>query len=164
MPGGMRALTMARVQTTPWSLIDLDPVVVLDADEVGVLVVHPDRIAAARQRLHAQRVAVGRVDVPLAVRGEVVQHDAAGALVGLLQVARLAEFAARLERRQVLAEGDVGLVVEIEMLPAGERAPRDQLLDVLAVGRVGALAVGDARPDTAWSACGSGWVQRSSNV
>ena len=127
-------------------VIDFDPIVVRQPDEVGVLVVHPDRIAAARQRLHAQRVAVGGVDVPFAVRREVIQHDAVRAFVGFFQVARLAELAARLEGRQVFAERDVGFMVEIQMLPARERAPRDQLLDVLAIGRVGARAVGDARP------------------
>ena len=54
---------------------DLDPVVVFDIHLLGIFVIHPQRIDAARQRCHALVVAVGRVDMPLAVRGEEVQHD-----------------------------------------------------------------------------------------
>ena len=65
-------------------VVDLDPVVVVDADRLGVLVVHPAGLDAARKRQHPLVVAVGRVDVPLAVRREVVEHEAFAVPAGLL--------------------------------------------------------------------------------
>ncbi len=88
-------------------VVDLDPVVVLHADRGRVLVVQPARLDPARERRHAQRVAVGRVDVPLAVRRQVVEDEA----LALLERAdrEVAELLAelRLVAGQVLPEVDV---------------------------------------------------------
>ena len=49
----------------------------------------------------------------------------------------------------MLAGGDVPLMIEIEMLAAGQGPPRHQLFDVEAVGRVGAAAGHQSSPDRA---------------
>src|SRR5579863_8019475 len=56
-------------------IVDLDPVVILDAYLRGVSVVDPYRIHAARQHQHAVVVLVSGMDVPLAVRCKVVQYQ-----------------------------------------------------------------------------------------
>ena len=52
----------------------------------------------------------------------------------------------RLVRGERLAEREVGGVVEVQVLAAGERAPRDEPLDVQHVGGVGAAVVGEPGP------------------
>src|SRR6516162_3758535 len=55
-------------------VVYLDPVVVSNVDLGGILIVDPERLDAARQRRHPMVVPVGRVNVPLAVWSQVVEH------------------------------------------------------------------------------------------
>ena len=89
MPRGIRALTAARVTTTPLSLCTSTQSLSLMPMSVGVAVVHPRRLDAARERRHAVVVAVGRVDVPLAVRRQVAEHFRRSGLLAHAQVAVL---------------------------------------------------------------------------
>ena len=139
----------------------LDPVVVLDADLRGVPVADPDRLAAARERQHEQVVLVLRVDRPLVVRGQVA-HGQAGDRSPPHQRpavrpepsarcrARLAEQRGHVERRpedrQLLAELGHPVVVEVEVLPPGQRVPRLEPLDVDGERRVAPAAGLRARP------------------
>ena len=56
-------------------IVGFDPVVIDDADLLGVVLADPDDRAAAREREHQQVVGIGRVDAPLLVRRDEVQHD-----------------------------------------------------------------------------------------
>src|SRR5690606_1884879 len=53
----------------------LDPVVVPDTGHLRIFLAHPDNGAAATERQHEQVVGIGRVNAPLLVRREPVQHD-----------------------------------------------------------------------------------------
>src|SRR5205085_8623767 len=127
-------------------IVDLDPVVILDAYPRGVPVVDPHRIHAARQQQHAVVVLVGGVDVPFAVRRDVVQHQRALVDPAFHDVAGLARLELGLVGRYVLAEVQVPGVVDVQRLAAGERAPGHQPLDVHAPGGVGAAVVHHAAP------------------
>jgi len=104
-------------------VVDLNPVVIRDAQLFGVSVVDPERLDAARERGHTLVVAVGGVNVPLSVRREVVQHLRRTRLFREPQVRVLGGQRLRLIRRQVLAKLDVGRVIEIEVLAPGEGSP-----------------------------------------
>ena len=88
------------------------------------------------------------MDAPLLVRGDPVQHDLLVA-VGLLSQHRRDGLGAdrRAVAHEALAEGQHPLVVEVELLAAGERAPRDQLVHVGIAGVVADVLVFQARPD-----------------
>src|SRR3990170_1348292 len=117
---------------------DFYPVVVLDSYVQGILVVYPERLDAPRQSKHAMVVVVGGVDVPLPVGRDVVQHDSLALAVGLAlnQVTEDPGVRLRLVSGQMLAEGDIPFMVEIEVLPPGKGPPGDQLLHVHAEGSV----------------------------
>ena len=77
------------------------------------------------------------MDVPFAVRRETVHDERSGGHRRRLEFARdRLTRQPRLERRERLAERTIGLVVEVEVLAAGQGAPRDEALDVLAVRAV----------------------------
>src|SRR5690606_37769318 len=57
------------------AVVQLDPVVVLDADALGVGLGDPHVGPAARQHLHDEVVAVGGVDAPFLVGGDPVEQD-----------------------------------------------------------------------------------------
>ncbi len=128
-------------------VVDLDPIVVLDLQPGGVLLAQPAWLHAAGQRKHAQRVAVGRVDVPLAMRRQHVEHPGLAVVDGLAQVAVDRRLGRRLVGRQMLAKGDVAVVIEIEVLAAGERAPRHVVLDVVRERRIGTASGHQPGPD-----------------
>ena len=106
------------------------------------MVVHPERFDAARERGHALVVAVGGVDVPLAVRRQVVQHQRSVLFGSEPQIGVLFRQRLRLIAGQVLSKVDVSGVVEIEVLPPGERPPRHQAFHVVGERRVGSPVFG----------------------
>src|SRR5665647_956039 len=109
----------------------LDPVVVLDPDLVGILVAHPDRRPTAGQREHEQVVLVLGVDRPLVVRGQVPHGDAQHARVADLRLAEERRHVQwRPEDGKVLTDLAHPVVVEVEVLAAGEGVPRLEPLDV----------------------------------
>ena len=123
----------------------LDPVVVDDAGLLGVGLADPDDRPAARQRQHQQIVGVGRVDAPLLVRRDEVEHDRVVA-VRLAVDHRLDRLG--VDRRPVdaeaFAEGAHPQMILVELLAAGQRAPRDQFVDVGVAGVVADLLPFDA--------------------
>src|SRR5574337_1236633 len=125
----------------------LDPVVVGHADRLRIVLRDPDDRPAAREREHHQVVGVGRVDAPLLVRGDEVQHDL-GVAVAALVVQRGGGL--HVHRRAVageaLAERDHPRVILVELLAAGEGAPRDQLVDVGPAGAVPDVLALDPAP------------------
>ena len=122
------------------------PVVVHETDFFRVLVVDPDRVHAARECQHAVVVLVGRVDIPLAVRRDVVQHQALVVHRAVDDVARRARIQFRLEGGQVFAKVQIPRMVNIEVLASRQRAPGDEALDAHAPGGVSAPVVDHARP------------------
>src|SRR6185437_8115343 len=86
------------------------------------------------------------MDVPLAVRCKVVQYQRPVINPAITDVAGLARVQPGFVGRDVLAEVEVPLVIEVQRLPAGERTPGYQPLNVHAPGRVGAAVVGHAGP------------------
>ena len=124
----------------------LDPVAVADADLGGVAVVEPQRVEPARQRQHPDRVAVGRVDAPLTVRGDEVhlQHRALG--VRRVEILEERGVELRLVGGEPLAGGEEAGVIEVEVGAAGERPPRDEPLHVERVGGVRPPVVHDPGP------------------
>ena len=92
------------------------------------------------------------MDAPLAVRGDQVEHHARP-LVALPAQRRLRfveheVIRPRLVGGQMLAPCQVVLVIQIEMLAAGQRAPGDQPLDVQRERGIGAALVD--HPPTRW--------------
>ncbi|MEJ7705124.1 MAG: hypothetical protein WKF47_16405 [Geodermatophilaceae bacterium] len=77
VPSGIRWDTMARATTTPLRLTASIQSLSRDPDLGGVLVAHPDVLAAAGEREHEQVVLVLRVDRPLVVRGQVAHGEPA---------------------------------------------------------------------------------------
>ncbi|MNO99513.1 hypothetical protein D3C76_912840 [compost metagenome] len=128
----------------------LDPVVVLDADLLRVDLGDPHDRPATAEGEHDQVVAVGAVDAPLLVRGDPVQGDLRMA-VGLL--AFHVVDGAGVDRwpvvLQLLAEGLHPRVVLVELLAAGDGAPRDVFVDVGVAGVVADVVVFQARPGRA---------------
>ena len=86
------------------------------------------------------------MDAPLAVRGDVVHQLALRFGLRDLGLIQHGVIGARLVDRQVFAPLQVSLVVEVEVLAAGQRAPGNQLLDIEREGRVGASLVDAGRP------------------
>ena len=127
-------------------VVHLHPIIVHETDFFRVLVVDPDGIHAARERQHAVVVLVGRVDVPLAVRRDVIQHKALVVHGAVDDVACGARVQFRLEGRQVFAEVQIPRMVNIEVLASCQSAPGDEALNVDAPGGVGAPVVDHARP------------------
>ena len=131
-------------------VVDLDPVVVEHADLFRILIVDPEGVAAAGEGQHAVIIAVGGVDAPLAVRGQVVEHDAllvAG--IGGQKILQRAVVRLRFVGRQMFAGGDIALMIQVEMLTAGQGAPGNQFFDVETIGRIGAASGVQAAPDRA---------------
>ncbi len=124
-----------------------DPVVVLDAHLLRVVFAHPDARATATEREHQQVVGVGAVDAPLLVRGDEVQRDLGVAVRpesldagGGLQVDR------RTVAGEPFTERDHPRVIHVELLAAGQRAPRDHLVHVGVAGVVRDGLALDAAP------------------
>ncbi len=128
---------------------ELHPVVVRDAHLGGFLVVEPDRIAAAGQGLHPDVLRVGGVDAPLAVRGDVVEQPPLCLVAADLGLGEHRVIGARLVRGQVLTPLEVVGVVQVEVLPARQGPPGNQLLDVEGERAVGAAVVDLGTPG--WS-------------
>ena len=105
----------------------------------------PDDRPAAEQLEHPQVVLVLGVDRPLRVRRDPLDDD-----LGLAGVQVALRVAGGRQRRavggQALAELEHPVVVEVEVLAAGERAPRHVAVDVDGERRVAARAALDARP------------------
>src|SRR5664280_1380224 len=126
---------------------EFDPVVVDDAGALGVVFAEPHAGPAAAEREHQQVVGVRTVDAPLLVRRDEVERDLR-VTVGLdpldapgrLQVHRRAVAA------ESFAEGDHPRVIHVELLAAGERAPRDHLVHVGVAGVVRDGLALDAAP------------------
>ena len=127
-------------------VVDLAPVVVLDAELLRVGLAEPDGLAAPGERQHPVVVPEGGVDVPLPVGREAVEDLGSAVLQRLLEVPVRLWLGRGLVGRQVLAVRQVHLVVEVEVLPPGERAPRNQLLDVVRETGVRPAAVHDTGP------------------
>jgi hypothetical protein len=126
---------------------DLDPVVVLDAATLGVVLAQPHHRAAAVERQHHQVVAVGAVDAPLLVRRDEVEQDLL-VPVGLdvVDAGRGLQVHRRAVAAEALAEGDHPGVVQVELLAAGQRAPGDQFVHVGVAGVVADGLALDAAP------------------
>src|SRR3990167_6091567 len=54
-------------------VVNLDPVVVIDIKLGGIRLAHPERLAPARERQHAQGVPIRGVNMPFSVRRDVVE-------------------------------------------------------------------------------------------
>jgi len=91
-------------------------------------------------------VGVGGVNAPLAVRGDVVHQPALRLGLRVLRLIQHGVVRSRLVGRQMFAPLQVVLVVQVEVLASGQRAPGDQLFDVQRERRVGAAVVDAGRP------------------
>ena len=119
-------------------VVKLDPVVVAHANLLGIILAHPDRLAAAEQRQELLAVEVHRMRRPLVVRRQVLERDLLRAAQEILDGAVVEDW---LERRHGLAVLAHHLVVEIEGLAARDGAERHELLDVRREWRVAAPLV-----------------------
>ena len=119
-------------------VVELNPVVVAHADLAGILLAHPDRLAAAEQRQHLLAVEVHRVDGPLVVRRQVLQRDLLRTAQEILDGAVVED---RLEGRHGLAVLAHHLVVEIEGLAPRHGAERHEFLDIRRERRVAAALI-----------------------
>ncbi|MNG56472.1 hypothetical protein D3C79_145520 [compost metagenome] len=113
----------------------LDPVVVLDAQILGVVFTHPDNRPAARQGQHQQVVAVGGVNAPFLVRRQEIQRLLFVAVrLPVQQRLRGAGVDRRAIHQQAFAKGAHPFVILIQLLATAEGAPRDQLMHVGVTG------------------------------
>ena len=127
-------------------VVDLDPVVVLQPDGGGVFLAEPKRITAAGERGHALRVAIGGMDMPLAMGCQVVQRQGVALALGAAQIPQHLGRWRGFVGGQMLAKGQIAFMVQVAMLAARERAPGHHALHVVGEGRVGPFLVHDARP------------------
>ena len=108
-----------------------DPVVVYDADTLGVLLAHPDHGPAAKERQHLQVVLVFGMDGPLGVRRQVAHRYFSSTGIARAQGAEMAsQVERRPEGRQSFAILKHPLVIDVELLPTGEGAPGNGALHV----------------------------------
>src|SRR5690606_22667222 len=113
----------------------------------GVDLADPDRRPAAVEAQHDEVLGIGRVDAPLLVRRENVE------LYLGIAVGQLAEHlldGPGIDRRspgsEALAKGPHPLMIHVELLPSGERPPRDELVDVRIAGVVADVLALEPRP------------------
>ena len=76
------------------------------------------------------------MDAPLAMRGDVVKQFSLGQGQAALGFIQHSVIGFGFVYRHVLAPVQVGLVIQVEMLPAGQRAPGNQALFVEREGRI----------------------------
>ena len=71
-----RQATLARympsMQWTDWNLIGPFD----NTDLLSILIIEPEWMTATGERQHAMIITISTVDAPLAVRGQVIEHDA----------------------------------------------------------------------------------------
>src|SRR5579883_964820 len=112
-------------------VVELDPVIVLDACLLRIRLRDPDDRPAARKRQHQQIVRIGGVNAPLLVRRYEAEHDLRLAVAPLSDAWR---YRARVDgptvRSKALAEVANPAMVLIELLATAQRTPRNQLLNV----------------------------------
>src|SRR5208282_6664258 len=104
-------------------VMDADPVVVLQAPLAGVVGMHVDDWPATLQAQHGAVVTPRGVDGPASVRR--VPEE------------RVLFFDRLLECRKGFAQFDVPGVIDVELLAAGERAPRTLLFELMLEGGIG---------------------------
>src|SRR5690606_5995898 len=126
---------------------NLDPIVVFDAGLLGVGFTDPDNRAASTEREHQQVIGVGRVNAPLLVRGNPVQHDLLVA-VGFAVEHRPRRFQVDrwLVANEVLAKITHPRVILVELLATGKRAPGNKLVHIGVTSVVGNVFVFEAGP------------------
>ena len=125
----------------------LDPIVIDDAGTPGVVFREPHAWTPAAQREHDQVVGVGRVDAPLLMRGDEVQSDLGIAVrLDALNAGRRFQVDRWPVAGESLAESAHPRVIHVELLPAGQRAPRNQLVYVGVAGVIGNRLALDAAP------------------
>src|ERR1035437_30861 len=127
-------------------VVGLHPVVVQDSDVGGVFFIQPERLDSPRQSEHPQVVVVGGMNVPFPVRRDAGQRDGLPNRLAVDNIERVFATDSRFKSGAGLAESPIGLMVEIKVLAAGKRAPRDQALDVHSVAGISPAVVNDARP------------------
>lgn len=111
-------------------VIRFDPIIIHNADFFRVLFADPERFQAARESQHTIIIKIIGVDMPFGVRRQIVQLNRLAFALAFIQIAKRNVIWARLIRGQMFAMRQVTFVIEIEVLPAGQRAPRDEAFHV----------------------------------
>ena len=91
-------------------------------------------------------VAIGAVNTPFPVGGQIVKPDALVVRLSDYQVLQHTVISLQLVGRQMFAGGDIAFMVEIEMLPAGQGSPGHQSFNVETKGGIGPAVIGESTP------------------
>ena len=126
---------------------DLDPVIVDEAGCLRVGLGYPHHRTAAIERQHQEVVGIRGMDPPLLMRRDEIKDDlfvSVGA--DILDAKDRLHVDRRFPGDEPLTEGPHPQMVLIKLLAAGQRPPRDQLVDVGVAGVVADLLALDAGP------------------
>src|SRR5262245_19015743 len=128
-------------------VVELDPIIIDEPRLLRINLGDPCDRAAARQRQHQKIIGVGRVDAPFLVRRDEVENDLGLTVAALAQhVGGRAGIDWRSVNGESLAEVPEPPVILIELLPAAQRPPGNQFMDVGVAYRVADVLAFNARP------------------